>query len=76
MSLIEAQSITKRLWIDLSYNLISPTLIFFGLKRIRSWAEVEEDVKRLEAQTGEPFARTPAHVEGLKREQAKSQQPK
>jgi hypothetical protein len=73
MSLIKAQSIAKRLWIELYYDLISPALIFFELKRIRSWAEIEKDVKQFEAETGQPFPRTPAHIEGLKREQAKEE---
>jgi hypothetical protein len=72
-SLIKAQSVVKRLWITLYHRLISPALMFVGLKRIPSWTELEENVKRLEAQTGRPFPRTAAHIEGLKHEQAKKE---
>lgn len=71
--LITAQSVVKRLWIQLYHRLISPALMFVGLKRIPTWAELEENVKQLEAQIGKPIARTAAHIEGLKREQAKKE---
>jgi len=72
-SLLKAQSVVKRLWIQLYHRRISPALMFVGLKRIPSWTELEEKVKRLEAQTGQPFPRTAAHSEGLKQEQAKKE---
>jgi len=71
MVYMKINHLARRLWIELYYNLISPTLMHTGLKRIPSWTELEADIKQLEAQTGQPFPRTAAHIEGLKREQAK-----
>jgi len=72
MSSIKLKYAVRRLWVELYYQLISPALLFIGLKRTPSWAELEEEVKRFEAETGLPFPRTAAHIEGLKREQANS----
>lgn len=72
-TLMKAQSVVKRLWIQLYHRRISPALMFVGLKRIPTWTELEEKVKRLEAQTGKPFPRTSAHIEGLKQEQTKKE---
>jgi hypothetical protein len=73
MSYIKVKYAVRRLWIELYYHFISPTLMFIGLKRTPSWTEIEEEVKELEAETGQPFPRTAAHIEGLKREQAKKE---
>jgi len=71
LSLIKAQSLGGRFWIELYYDLISPTLMLIGLKRVPTWAELEEQIQQLERQTGKSFPRTPAHIAGLEREQAK-----